>query len=767
MTDNYQKNMQFDHSYFEDDVLEGFYVPALIKKSWAAQIELLSDIDKVCRKHGITYFAEWGTLLGAVRHGGFIPWDDDLDIAMRRADYMKFLSVAKDELPKEYAFLNYYEADFYEMLTRVVNTTRLPLSAEQIEKFHGFPFNVGIDIFVYDNIAPSKEEQEVHQKLIDYIYSLMNNFESISQKDLLVRLDKLQSLLKFEIKKENVSKRDLCLIADKICMMYDDVETEEISLLPLWVESDLRFPVKYYDILTYLPFENFKMPVPIAYNEALKKKYGSYLNPYRAGGAHEYPVFQRQVKTLEDFLQRQVDVRFELSMDAYYDVQKQRPKSLFKQVNDIVAVIGRLHGEIVQGLSDEEYEKAFALLEQCQQTAITVGNMIEKVNGKSDYIVPSLEAYCELVYDAYSMLSEGNVPDLNELDALFQEHETAMVSATKKELQSKKKVLFMPYEFHRFKTMRHLWEKASQNHDCEVYVVPIPYYEKNADGSLGQMHYEGEMFELDIEIYDYTTFDFGKVRPDIIYFQNPYDEYNAAISVHPFFYAKKLLQMTDKLIYVPGFVPDDFEISEERAVLNLRNYCMVPGVVYADEVILSSEVIKQRYVEMLTKAAGEETKTLWEDKITVDETAKENLCTDVQIEIPKEWEDIIYSLDGTKKKVMVYALTCDTFVQHEGKAIEKIKQSLEIFKSHCEKIALIWRMPNELLETVMQYDSCLGEQLKQLVNEYKEQSWGILDASFTMDWALSAADAYYGDVIEGWKKWKMKKIPMMIESVEG
>ena len=82
--------MHFDHSYFEDDVIEGFYVPSLIKKSWAAQIELLCDIDKVCKKHGIKYFAEWGTLLGVARHGGFIPRDDDLDICMKRADYMKF-----------------------------------------------------------------------------------------------------------------------------------------------------------------------------------------------------------------------------------------------------------------------------------------------------------------------------------------------------------------------------------------------------------------------------------------------------------------------------------------------------------------------------------------------------------------------------------------------------------------------------------------------------------------------------------------------------
>lgn len=61
-----------------------------MKHAWAAQLEVLNDIDKACTENGIQYFAEWGTLLGAVRHHGFIPWDDDMDICMKRADYEKF-----------------------------------------------------------------------------------------------------------------------------------------------------------------------------------------------------------------------------------------------------------------------------------------------------------------------------------------------------------------------------------------------------------------------------------------------------------------------------------------------------------------------------------------------------------------------------------------------------------------------------------------------------------------------------------------------------
>ena len=98
--------LQFEDSFFEDEVREGFYVPAMIKKAWAAELTVMYEVDRICRKHNIRYFSDWGTMLGAVRHGGFVPWDDDFDIMMRRKDYEHFLRVAEEELPEGFAVLN-------------------------------------------------------------------------------------------------------------------------------------------------------------------------------------------------------------------------------------------------------------------------------------------------------------------------------------------------------------------------------------------------------------------------------------------------------------------------------------------------------------------------------------------------------------------------------------------------------------------------------------------------------------------------------------
>lgn len=86
--------MAFDKSFLEDEVRLGFYIPSAVKEAWAAELEILEEINKICRRNSIKYFADWGSFLGAVRHRGFVPWDDDLDIVMLREDYDKFLSVA-------------------------------------------------------------------------------------------------------------------------------------------------------------------------------------------------------------------------------------------------------------------------------------------------------------------------------------------------------------------------------------------------------------------------------------------------------------------------------------------------------------------------------------------------------------------------------------------------------------------------------------------------------------------------------------------------
>ncbi len=169
--------MVFSDSYFEDEVREGFYVSGLMKRAWAAQLEVLYVIQSICKKHGIRYFAEWGTLLGAVRHGGFIPWDDDMDICMERNEYRRFLQVAEEELPEGYWILDYRTmGDDNYMIGRVLNSRPLLLTDRARERFHGFPYSAGIDIFQLDYIPADPERRERFRTIFRGIMHILNGF---------------------------------------------------------------------------------------------------------------------------------------------------------------------------------------------------------------------------------------------------------------------------------------------------------------------------------------------------------------------------------------------------------------------------------------------------------------------------------------------------------------------------------------------------------------------------------------------------------------
>ncbi len=143
--------MEFGIDFFRDEVRNGFYIPAAIKQAWAATLDVLSEIDRICTKHDITYFADWGTFLGAVRHGGFIPWDDDLDICMKRDDYVRFREVADSELPSNFVFHDYERKDtHWEFLARVVNNDKMCFEEEYLRTHNNFPWLAGVDIFVKD-----------------------------------------------------------------------------------------------------------------------------------------------------------------------------------------------------------------------------------------------------------------------------------------------------------------------------------------------------------------------------------------------------------------------------------------------------------------------------------------------------------------------------------------------------------------------------------------------------------------------------------------
>ena len=148
-------------------------------------------------------------------------------------------------------------------------------------------------------------------------------------------------------------------------------------------------------------------------------------------------------------------------------------------------------------------------------------------------------------------------------------------------------------------SLESVWKAAEEDEDCDVYVIPIPYYDKNPDGSFREMHYEGEQYPDYVPVTWYEDYDFGEHQPDVIFIHNPYDECNYVTSVHPFFYSKNIKRFTEKLVYIPYFILEEPEPEDEEAVKNIAHFCTLPGVIYADRVVVQSEKMRQIYIKVM------------------------------------------------------------------------------------------------------------------------------------------------------------------------
>ena len=297
--------MQIDHVFYEDEIRCDFYIPSMVKRTWAAQEEILADLDDACARNGLEYFAGWGTLLGTVRHGGFIPWDDDMDICMKRKDYKLFTENVSSYLPDNYSIVNYKSSrDFKQMLSRIVSSDHYRFDPEYMHKYSGLPIALGIDIFPLDYMTDDEDyekDREERAKLVIDAVNEMAYFDTpVSELEGYLRGVEKRCQVRFDDRKDMLTQ--LRELLEDIFGEVAEQDAKYITLYPLWMNGHrYRFPKEYYDKSIKLPFENLEISVPVYYDAILKKDYGPlYIRQVRGGGAHEYPYYETHVDILRD-----------------------------------------------------------------------------------------------------------------------------------------------------------------------------------------------------------------------------------------------------------------------------------------------------------------------------------------------------------------------------------------------------------------------------------------------------------------------------------
>lgn len=439
-------------------------------------------------------------------------------------------------------------------------------------------------------------------------------------------------------------------------------------------------------------------------------------------------------------------------------------KAQKQEMLEMIQTLHQAHDEIKGYIEGKKYALAQDMIAQCQECAISIGTAIERLEGEGFITVSYVEAYCDLLFSVHEELN-GSGANANKIHKNIKKQLLRIENSVKNDIPVRKEIAFFPYKASMWDSLESVYLAAKEDANCDVYCVPIPYYDRKPDRSLGELHYEGREYPKNIEVIDWQTYNFEERKPDTIYIHNPYDDYNLVTCVHPRFFASNLKKYTEELVYIPYFVLNEIEPSDQLAIDGMKHFCFLPGVFYADKVIVQSEKMKEIYINEYIKAAKEggisgrhtDRKHL-EEKILglgspkfdkVQNTKKEEL------DIPAEWLNIIEKSDGSWKKIIFYNTSITALLEHNEKMLEKMKYVFRIFEENKNEVALLWR-PHPLIKTTVEsMRPELWTEYDKLVQQYRLEGWGIYDDSSDMDRAVVLSDAYYGDqssVLQVYKK---------------
>ncbi|MBQ6733934.1 MAG: LicD family protein [Lachnospiraceae bacterium] len=545
-------------SWFLPEAREGFYVSDMMKRYWAAQLKVLSVIDEICTRHGIPYFADNGSLLGAVRHAGYIPWDDDFDIAMLRHDLRRFLKAAEQELPEGWVILDLAHEEAYGMyLTRIVNARAIDFSEQHLKIFYGCPFTVGVDIFPLDGLYADEEKEEQRRLLaFDAMQAAKLASEGrTASAEYRERVARLSRDCGLNLNGSGNPVRQLLLLTDRLFSECDSKTASHVALMPFWAEyKNHRYDKEWYREAVRMPFEYTTLPVPAYYEDVLRTEYGDFMRIVKAGGVHDYPVYHEQE---EIFKEKTGKYPWRYTFEKADTEEIPRPASREEKIRQMTNTLR------------EAQEKTEALLNAGQQEAAA-----------------QLAASCRNLADALEQL-----------------------------IGRKKKMLFLAVKADWWKSMEPYYRRACADEGNEVTLMVLPYIEARPDGADPVPRDDSALFPQEPVIVKPSAYDFAREAPDEIFLQSPYDAECNAVMLPEFFHAKNLKGFTAKLVCLPCHDLYTPEEADGKAKAALKVLIEQPGILQADEILVPTEGMREIYIGVLTGLTGEGSRMRWESRV--------------------------------------------------------------------------------------------------------------------------------------------------------
>ena len=269
------------------------------KKLWEVELSLFEKLKEICKKWNLTYYAADGTLLGAARHKGFIPWDDDMDFFLMWPDYQKFLKLAPQECQYPFFFQGIYSdqhALVVESRLRRSDTTGIT-KWEHENVAPGYDLGISIDIFPLFYVPESMEERTKQKEQVMHLWRCVHGHDALLQKKRGSAVDeRYESFIPeyldlcAERGIEDVENPDIVWLKEeylKACA-WDEKKTKEVgrTAAKCHVPSEM-WDAEWFEQCIELPFEGTTINCPAGYEKILEREFGDWRTPVMGTAEHE------------------------------------------------------------------------------------------------------------------------------------------------------------------------------------------------------------------------------------------------------------------------------------------------------------------------------------------------------------------------------------------------------------------------------------------------------------------------------------------------
>ncbi len=282
----------------EDEVIDGYQVSSKMKEIWQVELDLLGKFINVCDKYNIKYFIISGSLIGAIRHNGFIPWDDDIDLGMMREDYIKLLKIADIEFKDPYFFQTPYNDDLYRGHAQLRNSHTSAILPNEIHLNHNQ--GIFIDIFPFDEYPKNEflcRIQKIRCRVLEKImkHKFRKEHPTIKSKILYLICRSLYKIFGY---------KNIYAHYEKVCSKYNGRGCGYISNLAFkYGRPKYKHKKEYFEELTEHQFHYLNVKIPKAYDAILSKQYGNYMEYVIGTSVHGF-LYQSATISYKEYLKQ-------------------------------------------------------------------------------------------------------------------------------------------------------------------------------------------------------------------------------------------------------------------------------------------------------------------------------------------------------------------------------------------------------------------------------------------------------------------------------